>query len=145
VIDVTMDLSEVDGQMAWARRQVLLVSVVLGDRHLHHRRPHPLLLHRAAGQGARSRHEADLGGDLDHFIDVTTNDEMGHLATSFNQMTLDLQSAGSKIQEGIRNLEHKVEERTRELRRPSRSSSIRRSSPPWGIGGDRWRTRSTTR
>ena len=28
VIDVTMDLSEVDGQMAWARRQVMLVSVV---------------------------------------------------------------------------------------------------------------------
>ena len=28
VIDVTMDLSEVDSQMAWARRQVLVVSVV---------------------------------------------------------------------------------------------------------------------
>jgi two-component system NtrC family sensor kinase len=49
-------------------------------------------------------------------IDVTTNDEMGHLATSFNQMTVDLQNAQKQIQEGIRNLEHKVEERTRELK-----------------------------
>jgi two-component system NtrC family sensor kinase len=56
------------------------------------------------------------GGDLDHFIGVTTNDEMGHLATSFNQMTLDLQNAQKQIQEGIRNLEQKVEERTRELK-----------------------------
>jgi len=31
-------------------------------------------------------------------------------------MTLDLQSARKQIQEGIRNLEHKVEERTRELK-----------------------------
>ena len=41
---------------------------------------------------------------------------MGHLATSFNQMTLDLQNARKQIQEGIRNLEHKVEERTRQLK-----------------------------
>jgi two-component system NtrC family sensor kinase len=56
------------------------------------------------------------GGDLDHLIDVASNDEMGHLATSFNQMTLDLQDAQKQIQEGIRTLENKVEERTRELK-----------------------------
>lgn len=116
VIDVTMDLSEVDGQMAWARRQVQVVSVVsviaifiivaLILFHFIERPIKELVL----GTKRIS------GGNLDHFIDVTTNDEMGHLATSFNQMTLDLQNAQKQIQEGIRNLEHKVEERTQELK-----------------------------
>jgi two-component system NtrC family sensor kinase len=109
-------LSEVDGQMASARRQVLIVSVVsvvaisiivaLILLHFIERPVKELVL----GTKRIS------GGDLDHFIDVTTKDEMGHLATSFNQMTLDLQNAQKQIQEGIRNLEQKVEERTRELK-----------------------------
>jgi len=70
---------------------------------------------------------------------------MGHLASSFNQMTMNLQSAHKEIQEGIRNLEHKVEERTRELKATSRSSFIRRSLPPWERWRRPWRTRSTTR
>jgi two-component system NtrC family sensor kinase len=41
---------------------------------------------------------------------------MGHLASSFNQMTRDLQKAQEEIREGIRTLEHKVEERTEELK-----------------------------
>ena len=116
VIDVTMDLSEVDSQMAWARRQVLVVSVVsvvaifiivaLILFHFIERPVKELVL----GTKRIS------GGDLNHFIGVTTNDEMGHLATSFNQMTMNLQNAQKQIQEGIRNLEHKVEERTRELK-----------------------------
>jgi len=116
VIDVTMDLSEVDSQMAWARRQVLIVSVVsvvaifiivaLILFYFIERPIKELVL----GTKRIS------GGNLDHFIDVTTNDEIGHLATSFNQMTLDLQNAQKQIQEGIRNLEQKVEERTQELK-----------------------------
>jgi two-component system NtrC family sensor kinase len=116
VIDVTMDLSEADGQIASTRRRVLAVSVVsvvaifgivaLILFHFLERPVKELVL----GTKRIS------GGDLDHFIDVTTNDEMGHLAASFNQMTLDLQNARKQIQEGIRNLEHKVEERTRELK-----------------------------
>ena len=116
VIDVTMDLSEVDSQMAWARRQVLIVSVVSVIAiiiivafilfHFIERPVKELVL------GTRRI----SGGDLGHMIDVTTSDEMGHLATAFNQMTLDLQGAQRQIQEGIRNLEHKVEERTRELK-----------------------------
>jgi two-component system NtrC family sensor kinase len=116
VIDVTMDLSEVDGQMARARRQVLVVSVVsvaaifmvvaLILLHFIERPIKELVL------GTKRISE----GDLDHFIGVTTNDEMGHLASSFNQMTLDLQNAHKEIQEGMRNLEHKVVERTQELK-----------------------------
>ena len=116
VIDVTMDLSEVDSQMAWARRQVLIVSVVsvfaifiIVAFILFHFIERPI---KELVLGTKRI----SGGDLNHFIGVTTNDEMGHLATSFNQMTMNLQSANKEIQEGIRNLEHKVEERTRELK-----------------------------
>jgi len=116
VIDVTMNLEDVDAQMAKARSQVLLVSVVsivaiciivaLILFHFIERPVKELVL----GTKRIS------GGDLDQFIPVKTNDEMGHLATSFNQMTLDLQDAQKQIQEGIRTLENKVEERTRELK-----------------------------
>jgi len=116
VIDVTMDLSEVDTQMAWARRQVLVVSVIsviaiclIVAFILFHFIQRPI---KELVLGTKRI----SGGNLDHFIDVTTSDEMGHLAASFNQMTLDLQNAQKEIQEGIRNLENKVEERTRELK-----------------------------
>ena len=116
VIDVTMDLSDLDAQMGRVKRQVLVVSVVsvlatciivaLILFHFIERPVKELVL----GTKRIS------GGDLDHFIPVTTQDEMGHLATSFNQMTWDLKGAQEEIREGIRNLEHKVEERTQELK-----------------------------
>jgi two-component system NtrC family sensor kinase len=116
VIDVTMDLSATDAILAKGRRQILFVSVVsivaicsivaLILIHFFTRPVKELVLgtHRISG------------GDLDHFIPVATNDEMGHLASSFNQMTRDLQRAHAEIQEGMRNLEQKVEERTKELK-----------------------------
>jgi two-component system NtrC family sensor kinase len=116
VIDVTMDLSEVDHQIGRARGQVIVASfvsvaaifvIVAFILFYFIERPVKELV---LGTKRIS------GGDLNHFIGVTTNDEMGHLATSFNQMTMDLQSAHKEIQEGIRNLEIKVEERTRELK-----------------------------
>src|SRR3990172_716494 len=55
-------------------------------------------------------------GDLTHVIPIDSDDEMGHLARSFNQMTASLQRANDEIHEWIRTLEQKVEERTRELK-----------------------------
>ncbi|MGZ8473863.1 MAG: HAMP domain-containing protein, partial [Candidatus Deferrimicrobiaceae bacterium] len=116
VIDVTMDLSEVDHQISRARGQVIVASfvsvaaifvIVAVILFFFIERPVKELV---LGTKRIS------GGDLNHFIGVTTNDEMGHLATSFNQMTMDLQNAHKEIQEGIRNLENKVEERTRQLK-----------------------------
>jgi len=116
VIDVTVSLSDVDAQMSLARRQVLAVSLVsvvaicivvtLILLHFIERPVKELVL----GTKRIS------GGDLDHYIPVTTKDEMGHLAASFNQMTWDLKQAQEEIREGIRTLEHKVEERTGELK-----------------------------
>jgi two-component system NtrC family sensor kinase len=116
VIDVTMDMRDVDAQIARARGQVLIVSIVsivgicivvaLVLIHFIERPVKELVL----GTKRIS------GGDLDHFIPVTTTDEMGHLAGSFNQMTRDLQKAQEEIREGMRTLEQKVEERTAELK-----------------------------
>jgi len=55
-------------------------------------------------------------GDLAHFVEVDSRDELGDLADSFNQMTRHLRSANEKLVEGAKTLECKVEERTRELR-----------------------------
>jgi two-component system NtrC family sensor kinase len=116
VIDVTMSLGEVDAETARARKQVLLFSLVTIISiclivaailiHFVERPVKELVL------GTKRVSE----GDLEHSIPVTTSDEMGHLALSFNQMTGDLQKARGEIQEGIRNLEQKVEERTEELK-----------------------------
>lgn len=54
-----------------------------------------------------------INGDLSARTAVTTDDEVGHLAQSFNQMT-------DRIQELVANLEQRVSERTAELERRSR-------------------------
>lgn len=54
-------------------------------------------------------------GDLSHTVAVTSKDEIGYLATSFNKMTSDLQAANAKLLDWGKTLEKKVEERTREL------------------------------
>jgi|GEM_PF-4366257 len=55
-------------------------------------------------------------GDLEHKIEVKTNDELEDLADAFNQMTEGLKESKEKIEEYARTLEEKVEERTKELR-----------------------------
>jgi two-component system, NtrC family, sensor kinase len=55
-------------------------------------------------------------GDLDHDIPVRNDDEFGHVAGSFNQMTLALKKSMSEMQELVQTLELKVEKRTQELR-----------------------------
>jgi two-component system NtrC family sensor kinase len=54
-------------------------------------------------------------GDLTHQVEVSSKDEIGYLAASFNQMTADLKAANEKLVEWGKTLEKKVEERTREL------------------------------
>lgn len=54
-------------------------------------------------------------GDLTHKVEVSSKDEIGYLANSFNQMTADLEAANEKLIEWGKTLEKKVEERTKEL------------------------------
>ena len=54
-------------------------------------------------------------GDLNKKVEVITRDELGQLASSFNQMTADLKESRDKLVEARENLEKQVVERTKEL------------------------------
>lgn len=55
-------------------------------------------------------------GDLNSCVPVQSEDELGELARSFNDMTAKLRQARNELEEWAHNLEGKVEERTRELK-----------------------------
>ncbi len=55
-------------------------------------------------------------GDREHLIPVRRPDEIGHLADSFNRMTLALKRSERDLADWARTLELKVEEKTGELR-----------------------------
>ena len=55
-------------------------------------------------------------GDLSHKVEVSSRDEIGALADSFNQMTDHLRKANEKLIDWGKTLERKVDERTQELR-----------------------------
>jgi two-component system NtrC family sensor kinase len=54
-------------------------------------------------------------GDLSHKVNVNTKDEIGHLANSFNKMTVKLKAANEELVEWGKTMEEKVKERTEEL------------------------------
>lgn len=56
-------------------------------------------------------------GNLEHHIDLHSNDEIGVLAESFNIMTDDLQRAHDELKQWAHTLEQRVGEKTEELRR----------------------------
>ena len=64
--------------------------------------------------------ERIANGDLTHTVEVSAKDEIGALASSFNQMTVSLKESREKIEEYNRNLEFMVKERTAELERTTR-------------------------
>lgn len=55
-------------------------------------------------------------GELGYQIEVTSNDEAGDLARSFNQMSLQLRAANEEITAWARTLEARVEQKTAELK-----------------------------
>lgn len=63
----------------------------------------------------RAMHRAGKG-DLGVTLPVTSKDEIGEMSHSFNQMARNLKALKEEIEDYSRNLEIKVEERTRELR-----------------------------
>jgi len=62
-------------------------------------------------------------GDLSHPVAISTNDEIGDLARSFNQMVEQLEDSRKELEDYSRTLERKVEKRTAELERNVRELS----------------------
>ncbi len=60
---------------------------------------------------------AVMNGDLDHSIDVQTNDEIGFLTKSFNHMTRTLKQTQEELQLLNQTLEERVQHKTEALRR----------------------------
>jgi two-component system NtrC family sensor kinase len=116
VIDITMSLEEVDREIAKARNETILFNLLLI---LGVSASVAWIFMRFVGKPVKELvlgTKRVAGGDLMHRIPVRTDDEMGHLAESFNSMTESLQKANDAIHGLIRDLEHKVEERTKELK-----------------------------
>ncbi len=116
VIDVTMPLADIDREIAAARMQVLLFNFLAIFS------ISAIVVYTLITLVGKPVKELVLGtkkvagGDLKYVIPVSTSDEMGELARSFNDMTEKLSKANDEILEWVRTLEHKVEARTRELK-----------------------------
>ena len=117
VLDTDLSLAAVDQRVAAWQRQlalftgfaILMVSVIsAGFVWLMVRKPVRQLI-----EGTRH-----LGqGELDYVIPVTSRDEIGTLATSFNKMTSQLKKAQEEIMDWTKTLEVRVNQKTEELAR----------------------------
>ena len=117
VLDVTISLASVDATILEGRRRlimnlagaVVLLSMILALSlwWLVHR---PI---RRLFEGTRKV----AGGDLESKIEVSSKDEIGRLADSFNRMTGELKRANDELKGWAQTLERRVEEKTAELRR----------------------------
>lgn len=64
-------------------------------------------------------------GDLDHRLEIHSQDELGELAASFNEMASALARARREITDWGHTLEERVEQKSRELERAHRSLVVR--------------------
>lgn len=115
VIDITLSLDEMDKEIDVARNQIFLsnvLSIIAISTII------AIIFMNLIGRPVRELIKGPrkvAAGDLDYKIPISTDDEMGYLAQSFNIMTENLKTANEEIQELIKNLEFKVAERTKEL------------------------------
>jgi signal transduction histidine kinase len=59
--------------------------------------------------------KAVANGNMDYKAEICSKDELGELASAFNQMTSDLKKSHEQVEEYSKNLERKVGERTADL------------------------------
>ncbi len=115
VLDIGLSLAQVDAEIAaMARKTVifaggmtLFILGILG-----------LFLQRRVIRPVRELVEGThkvAQGDLGYVIPVQTGDELGSLASSFNEMTKALQKSNAELASLIETLEERVEERTKAL------------------------------
>jgi two-component system NtrC family sensor kinase len=111
-----MSLGQVDREIAeiwWDRFTSGTVSIVLLAALL------SIIVRRGVVRPVRALVEGTrrVGeGDLTYRLPVGSRDELGVLASSFNQMTGSLQKTQGELDALVQTLEQRVEERTRELR-----------------------------
>ena len=122
VLDVIMQLDMVDARLreyemsfGWYVFLAILVIIVISLLFVYRMVHIPI---KKIVQGTKK--VAD--GDLDFEIDISSRDEIGGLARSFNSMTHDLKSARKEINRWTHSLEDLVEERTAQLKRVQESA-----------------------
>jgi len=116
VVDVTLDLTVVDQEIAAVRTRALLISgamffliaafIVAFTRHYVDAPIRRLI---------SSAHAVSVM-QLDQPVVITSSEELGELARSFDEMRIRLKEAISELNAFSQNLESKVEERTEQLR-----------------------------
>lgn len=116
VLDIGMSLVDVDREIKKAQNKMIIFAIIAIlvialtisvsiNRYV----TRPV---RALVEGTRKIAE----GDLNYSIPLKSADEIGQLASSFNQMTSDLKRADDKLIDWGKTLEQKVQQRTKELR-----------------------------
>jgi two-component system, NtrC family, sensor kinase len=117
VLDTNISLARADAQLAEGSRRMLAYTVfaMLAVSFLSW-----LFVWRVVGKPVKAlqagtEHLAE--GALGYQIEVDSKDEVGELARSFNQMSLQLRAANEEIVAWARNLEDRVDQKTLELKR----------------------------
>ena len=115
MINVRISLAPVDAALSKSRRQLvstLLLSI--GALSVIFAAAIWLMVYRPVRQLIIGTNKV-AAGDLDYKINITSRDEVGELARSFNQMTDELKLANVKLNDWARNLEERVEQKSKEL------------------------------
>jgi two-component system NtrC family sensor kinase len=115
VLDISMPLAKVDENIRTAINRILTFSLVLI---LTLSTTIILFIQKFVNQPVKELVKGTnkvAAGELNYKIILRSKDEIGQLALSFNKMTEDLKNANEQIQEWIKTLEQRVEERTTEL------------------------------
>ncbi len=117
VLDVRMSLERIDADIAWAQNRFIAVAIgsilltaLLTVLFLSHTVIRPVKKLIEGTQEISS-------GNLDHTILIHTKDEIGRLADSFNEMTKSLRVSELQNKQWSQTLEHRVREKTDELRK----------------------------
>lgn len=117
VLDTNLSLALADTQLAESTRQMIAYTVVamLAIAFLIWLFVWKFVAEPLQKLEKGTEHLAD--GDLGYQIQPTANDELGDLAHSFNSMSLQLRAANEEIVAWARTLEHRVQQKTTELKR----------------------------
>ena len=115
VLDVTMSMAKVDEAIADGTRSVVIsfilaiiaIPLLIGA-------PIWLMVYRPVKQLTLGTKRV-ASGNLDELIPVSSRDEIGQLAASFNQMVVELRRAKGQLDEWNKTLENRISEKTEEL------------------------------